>query len=113
MVAQCTALKASGACTHTAAAGATLQRTATEHAETAQRPRQRAGLSNQCCAISRWYYPDYEPKQRAAADAALPVVVGVQLMQILPVPLAARALHFPAFALPNQVSWGYSLNQGR
>ncbi len=52
----------------------------------------------------RWFYPDYEPKQRSAADAALPVVVGVQLMQILPITLAARALHFPAFALPNQVS---------
>lgn len=54
--------------------------------------------------MRRWFYNDYEPDQRSAADAALPVVVGVHLLQVLPKSLAVRALHFPAFNVPNQVS---------
>ena len=53
--------------------------------------------------MRRWFYTDYEPNQRSAADAALPVVVGLHLLQVLPKSLAARALHFPAFDVPNQV----------
>ena len=53
--------------------------------------------------LRRWFYTDYEPNQRSAADAALPVVVGVHILQIMPKSLAARALDFPAFNVPNQV----------
>ena len=53
--------------------------------------------------MRRWFYTDYEPNQRSAADVALPVVVGVHMLQALPKSLAARALHFPAFNVPNQV----------
>ena len=54
--------------------------------------------------MRRWFYTDYEPIQRSAADAALPVVVGMHLLQVLPKALAARTLRFPAFNVPNQVS---------
>eukprot|EP00891_Asterochloris_glomerata_P007201 jgi/Astpho2/7201/Aster-01519 len=90
-----------------------VQRTSPSFASTNQAPLEPELLTNfttqedngQVFVIDmgRWFYNDYEPDQRSAADAALPVVVGVHLLQVLPKSLAVRALHFPAFNVPNQV----------